>query len=52
MSKEEADRNEGALAYQVLPQDVSKQLLEMDVDDMQRLVTGTQSVVGTAELLP
>ncbi|XP_076439420.1 ciliary-associated calcium-binding coiled-coil protein 1-like isoform X2 [Babylonia areolata] len=33
--QEEVDRNEGALAYQVLPQDVSKQLLEMDVDDMQ-----------------
>lgn len=34
--QEEIDRNEGALAYQVLPQDVSKQLLEMDVDDMQK----------------
>ena len=36
--QEEVDRNEGALAYQVLPQDVSKQLLEMDVDEMQRFV--------------
>ncbi|KAL8598332.1 hypothetical protein ACOMHN_047653 [Nucella lapillus] len=34
--QEEIDRNEGVLAYQVLPQDVSKQLLEMDVDDMQK----------------
>ncbi|KAK7109131.1 ciliary-associated calcium-binding coiled-coil protein 1-like isoform X2 [Littorina saxatilis] len=34
--REEAVSNVGAFAFQVLPQDVSKQLLEMDVDDMQR----------------
>lgn len=34
--KEETERVEGAFAFQILPQDVSKQLLEMDVDDIQR----------------
>ena len=43
--QEEVHRNEEALAYQVLPQDVSKQLLEMDVDDMQRYVTGLHLLV-------
>ncbi|KAK7465959.1 hypothetical protein BaRGS_00037497, partial [Batillaria attramentaria] len=34
----EVERKEGFLAYQVLPQDVSKELLEMDIDDMQRKI--------------
>lgn len=36
IQEDEEDQKDISLAFQLLPQDISKELLEMDIDEMQR----------------
>lgn len=38
IQEDEEDQKDISLAFQLLPQDISKELLEMDIDEMQRFM--------------